>query len=228
MEAWRRPRAGRSAGRTERFARASLESERRWLPEFDRVLVTSCNDAKLVQAIAPDAKVTVYPNALPLVPPPRGRSGRKSYSAAIWNIHRTFRRCDFFSATIWPALAARWPGLKWKILSKNPGLVRDWPASDPHIEITGFVEDAVAVIAQSQVAVVPLLAGSGTRIKILEAWAAGTPVVSTTLGAEGLECRDREHLVLADDAESFTAAVSGLLALPVQSRAHRGRGAAAI
>ena len=61
----------------------------------------------------------------------------------------------------------------------------------------------------------PLFAGSGTRIKILEAWAAGTPVVSTTLGAEGLECRDREHLVLADDAESFTTAVSDLLALPV-------------
>ena len=64
-------------------------------------------------------------------------------------------------------------------------------------------------------AIVPLFAGSGTRIKILEAWAAGTPVVSTTLGAEGLECRDREHLVLADDAESFHRAVSELLALPV-------------
>jgi glycosyltransferase involved in cell wall biosynthesis len=65
------------------------------------------------------------------------------------------------------------------------------------------------------VAIVPLLAGSGTRIKILEAWAAGTPVVSTTFGAEGLEYRDGEHLVLADDPENFTAAVSQLLALPV-------------
>jgi glycosyltransferase involved in cell wall biosynthesis len=64
------------------------------------------------------------------------------------------------------------------------------------------------------VAVVPVLAGSGTRVKILEAWAARTPVVSTRLGAQGLECRDREHLLLADDPESFTAAVSELLALP--------------
>ena len=91
----------------------------------------------------------------------------------------------------------------------------NWPHGDSSIQVTGFVEDAVAAIAQSQVAVVPLLAGSGTRIKILEAWAAGTPVVSTTLGAEGLEFHDREHLILADDAESFTAAVSELLALPV-------------
>jgi glycosyltransferase involved in cell wall biosynthesis len=115
---------------------------------------------------------------------------------------------------VWPALQSRWPELKWKILGKNPERFRELAAKDPSIEITGFVEDAVTVIAQSQVAIVPLLAGSGTRVKILEAWAARTPVVSTSLGAEGLEYRDREHLVLADDAESFTTAVSELLALP--------------
>jgi len=198
-----------------RFARAALETERRWLPEFDRVLVTSCNDAKLVRAIAAEAKVTVYPNSLPLVaPPPRPERTEIVFSGNL-EYQPNIQAVRFFHREIWPALAARWPGLKWKILSKNPGLVRDLPASDPHIEITGFVEDAVAVIAQSQVAVVPLLAGSGTRIKILEAWAAGTAVVSTTLGAQGLDYRDREHLVLADDAESFTAAVSELLALPV-------------
>ncbi|MGP0073105.1 MAG: glycosyltransferase [Bryobacteraceae bacterium] len=198
-----------------RFAQAAVESERQWLPRFDRVLATSCNDAKLVQAIAPSAQVTVFPNALPLiVPPPRSDrpeiifSGNLEYAPNIQAVR-------FFHRDIWPALQSRWPGLKWKILSKNPGAVQDLPARDPQIEITGFVEDAVAVIAQSQVAIVPLLAGSGTRIKILEAWAAGTPVVSTTLGAEGLEYRDREHLVLADNAESFMAAVSELLALPV-------------
>jgi glycosyltransferase involved in cell wall biosynthesis len=61
---------------------------------------------------------------------------------------------------------------------------------------------------------VPLLAGSGTRIKILEAWAAGRAVVSTTIGAEGLPVRDGEHLLLRDTPESFAAAVSGLLAAP--------------
>jgi glycosyltransferase involved in cell wall biosynthesis len=198
-----------------RFAEPARELERRWLPQFDRVLATSCHDAKLMLAIAPDTKVTVYRNALPLVvPPPRLDrpeiifSGNLEYPPNIAAVR-------FFHREVWPALQSRWPGLKWKILSKNPGSVRELTLRDPTIEFTGFVEDAVAVIAQSRVAIVPLLAGSGTRIKILEAWAAGTPVVSTTLGAEGLECRDREHLVLADDAESFTAAVSELLALPV-------------
>jgi glycosyltransferase involved in cell wall biosynthesis len=202
-----------------RFAQAALESERYWLPRFDRILVTSSNDAKLVRGIVADAPVTVYPNALPLiVPPPRSDrpeiifSGNLEYAPNIQAVR-------FFHRDVWPALQSRWPELKWKILSKNPGSIRDLALRDPDIKITGFVEDAVAVIAQAQVAIVPLLAGSGTRIKILESWAAGTPVVSTTLGAQGLEYRDREHLVLADDVESFTAAVSELLSLPV----HRER-----
>jgi len=74
------------------------------------------------------------------------------------------------------------------------------------------VEDAIAELARGRVAVVPLLAGSGTRLKILEAWAAGLPVVSTTVGAEGLPARDSEHLLLADGVPAFTAAVSRLLA----------------
>jgi polysaccharide biosynthesis protein PslH len=199
-----------------RFAQASLESERYWLPRFDRILTTSCHDAKLVQAIAPDARVTVYPNALPLIAqPPRPRraeivfSGNLEYPPNVQAVH-------FFHREVWPALRARWPGLKWKILSRNPGSIGELAARDPQIQITGFVKDAVAVIAESQVAVVPLLAGSGTRIKILEAWAAATPVVSTTLGAEGLEFRDGEHLVLADDAQRFLEAVSRLLASPAE------------
>jgi glycosyltransferase involved in cell wall biosynthesis len=57
-----------------------------------------------------------------------------------------------------------------------------------------------------------VLAGSGTRLKILEAWAAGVPVVSTTLGAEGLDARDGESLLLADSGPAFAEAVSRLLA----------------
>ncbi len=217
--AWHRSMASSESGALawahRRFARAALEAERYWLPRADGVLVTSCNDAKLVREIVPDVRVTVYPNALPsIVPPPRSDrpeiifSGNLEYAPNIQAVR-------FFHRNVWPALQSRWPKLKWKILSKNPGSIRDLALGDSDIQITGFVPDAVAVIAQAQVAVVPLLAGSGTRIKILEAWAASTPVVSTTLGAEGLEYRDREHLILADDAESFTAAVSELLALPV-------------
>jgi len=216
--AWHRSMADSSSGLLawsyRRFGKAALDLERSCFPRFDCILATSCNDAKLARAIAPETNVVVYPNALPLiVPPPRSErleiifSGNLEYAPNIAAVR-------FFHRNVWPALQSRWPELKWKILGKNPERFRELAAKDPSIEITGFVEDAVTVIAQSQVAIVPLLAGSGTRVKILEAWAARTPVVSTSLGAEGLEYRDREHLVLADDAESFTTAVSELLALP--------------
>jgi glycosyltransferase involved in cell wall biosynthesis len=71
--------------------------------------------------------------------------------------------------------------------------------------------DAVAELGRARVAVVPILAGSGTRFKILEAWAAGLPVVSTTVGAEGLPARDGHNLLLADGGAAFAEAVTRLL-----------------
>ena len=69
----------------------------------------------------------------------------------------------------------------------------------------------MAHLAEAKVCIAPLLSGSGTRFKILEAWAAGRAVVSTTLGAEGLGARDGEHLLLADDPDDFADAVLRLL-----------------
>jgi glycosyltransferase involved in cell wall biosynthesis len=191
-----------------------LQLEQTWLPQFDDILATSSADAARIRDIVPNASISVYANALPYVaPPPRAERCEVVFSGNL-EYAPNFQAVRYFHHNVWPALQSRWPSLRWKILSGNPGAVQSLVARDSHIELTGFVEDAVAVLAQSQVAVVPVLSGSGTRIKILEAWAARTPVVSTTLGAEGLECRDREHLLLADNPESFTAAVSELLALP--------------
>jgi glycosyltransferase involved in cell wall biosynthesis len=73
------------------------------------------------------------------------------------------------------------------------------------------VDDALAEIAACAVAIVPLLSGSGTRFKILEAWAAERAVVSTSIGAEGLGAGDGEHLLIANDAAAFAQAIAGLL-----------------
>lgn len=94
---------------------------------------------------------------------------------------------------------------------KNAGAVRRYTIGDDRIQVTGPVADAIAELAPAKVAVAPLLAASGTRLKIMEAWAAGCAVVSTRLGAEGLEARDGEHLLLADGAADFARAVSRLL-----------------
>ena len=74
------------------------------------------------------------------------------------------------------------------------------------ITVTGTVDDVAPYLRRASVAVVPIRFGSGTRIKILEAFAHGTPVVSTTLGAEGLEVANERELLLADDPDAFAAA----------------------
>jgi glycosyltransferase involved in cell wall biosynthesis len=117
----------------------------------------------------------------------------------------------FFRREVWPRLRDRWPNLVWRLVGKNPGAVRRYTAGDARIEVAGPVADAVREIARSRVAVVPLLTGSGTRLKILEAWAAGVPVVSTSVGAEGLPVEDGETALLADGAEAFAGAVTRLL-----------------
>jgi polysaccharide biosynthesis protein PslH len=93
------------------------------------------------------------------------------------------------------------------LVGTNPEAVYGVVRGDSRIELTGEVKDAMAEIAKAQLSVVPLLTGSGTHFKILEAWAAGTAVVSTTLGGEGLS----QNLRIADRADAFVRAVSELL-----------------
>ena len=197
-----------------RFATASGALERRLLPEFDLILATSESDAALARQLVPGTNVCVYRNALPETPQPRRLeqqaivfSGNLEYSPNISAVR-------YFRENIWPLLEARWPELKWRIVGKNPGAIRHLVAGHPRIELTGYIKDAVTVVAECQVAVVPVLAGSGTRVKILEAWAAGTAVVSTTIGAEGLDCSDEAQLVIADEPQPFADAVTRLLASP--------------
>jgi glycosyltransferase involved in cell wall biosynthesis len=194
------------------FRQASLELERLWLPRFSEVLATSERDAELARAIAPGARVTVYPNAIPSTPlPPPGNEDVIVFSGNM-EYHPNRSAVRFFRREVWPQLRERWPGLVWRLVGKNPEAVRQFTNGDSRIEVQGQVDDAVRELARAKVAVVPVLAGSGTRLKVLEAWAAGLPVVSTPVGAEGLPVRDGEHILLAGSAAAFAAAVSRLLA----------------
>ena len=167
------------------------------------MLAPSQTDAELARAIAPRATVAVYPNALPATPrPPAGDQESIVFSGNM-EYHPNLSAVRFFRLEIWPRLRDRWPRLVWRLVGKNPAAVQRFTRGDPRIEVVGPVQDAVSELARSRVAVVPLLSGSGTRLKILEAWAAAVPVVSTALGAEGLPVRDGENVLVADSAESF-------------------------
>ena len=194
------------------FHRASLKLERSWLPRFSEVLAASEIDAERARALAPGARVRVYPNALPPTPlPPRANEDAIVFSGNM-EYHPNISAVRFFRREVWPILRERWPGLVWRLIGKNPEAVRRFTGGDARIQVQGQVDNAIRELARAKAAVVPVLAGSGTRLKILEAWAAGLPVVSTTLGAEGLGARHGESLLLADGGPAFAEAVSRLLA----------------
>jgi len=210
------------------FREACLELEREWLPRYSHILTASESDAARVRAIAPGVTVSVYPNAIPATPRPACADESAAPVVAFsgnLEYHPNLLAVRFFRREIWPALRSRWPGLVWRLIGKNPQAVKNFTSGDSRIQVTGPVDDAVRELARTQVAVVPLLSGSGTRLKILEAWAAGLPVVSTRVGAEGLPARDGDNLLLADRGPAFAAAVSRLLASPAlrQSIGARGR-----
>jgi glycosyltransferase involved in cell wall biosynthesis len=201
----------------DRFATAYRALENEYLPEFDAVLVASEVDRARVNA----PNVIVYPNSLPPCDPPAvpeqdaiAFSGNMDYDPNIDAV-RWFRR------EIWPLIVRRYPKLEWRLVGMHPESVAHLVTDDPRIRLVGPVDDAIAELGIAKLCVVPLRAGSGTRFKILEAWAARRAVISTTIGAEGLGARDGEHLLLADSAASFANAVIRLLETP-ELRAHLG------
>ncbi|MBI2680630.1 MAG: glycosyltransferase [Candidatus Solibacter usitatus] len=209
------------------FSRACLALEKKWLPRFDCLLAASPDDARRVDAIFPGARMQVYANAIPAIAQPERAeqdviafSGNFAYPP---NVSGT----RFLVSKIWPGLRAQWPELTLRLIGKNADAVRAMVKADPRIQLTGRVANAVEALAAAKVVVAPLLAGSGTRLKIIEAWAAGRAVVSTRIGAEGLPAHDGENILLADDPAKFAGAVSALLASPVE-RARLGQAGRAL
>jgi len=184
----------------------------------DGVCVCSTADQKRLAADAPSASTVVIPNAAdveglqprPGDVPPDGRT------VLFFGLLATVPNVDgvvYFLREIWPRIAASRPDARFVIVGADPA-----PAirahAGPGVTIVGPVDDLQPYLAGAAVVVVPLRLGSGTRLKILEAWAMARPVVSTALGAEGLEAVSGRHLLIADDAADFASAVLRVLSDP--------------
>ena len=131
----------------------------------------------------------------------------------------------WFIRSVLPVLDRHLRSYRLTVAGKNPpgDLIAEQEAG--RVEFTGHVDDVRPYIRSADVFVVPLRIGSGTRLKILEALAMGIPVVSTRLGAEGLELQDKTHLRIADNAAEMAAAVVEMCSRPELARqmAERGR-----
>jgi glycosyltransferase involved in cell wall biosynthesis len=129
-----------------------------------------------------------------------------SWAANVEGIH-------FLLDAVFPALLAVRPKVKAVIIGRNPppSLAEKIKERGLDVTLTGFVDDIRPYVARANVYVIPLFVGSGTRIKAFEAMAMGRPVVSTTLGIEGLDVTDGENFLRADDGPAFADAILALL-----------------
>jgi len=118
----------------------------------------------------------------------------------------------FLIRDLFPLLAARWPQARLLLVGADPTPAMMEAAADPRIVVTGRVPEVAPYLRHASMMLVPLFEGGGTRFKIIEAFAARLPVVSTAKGAEGLEVRAGVHLLQAGDAAQFVAAAEEIVA----------------
>jgi hypothetical protein len=204
------------------FQSAARRMETKLLPQFDTVLVTSSEDAARIPV-----KISDLSNCIPDTPMPVRQEQFAIGMSANFEFFPNLLGVRWFARRVWPTLRQGFPGLEWRLIGKNPEAVSRWTSGDPQIVTSGPIPDAIAEIARCRAAVVPIRYGSGTRLKILEAWAAGTPVISTSKGCEGLNAETGEALVVADTPSAFTDGISQVLTdTSIAERLRSGEGLA--
>ena len=199
-------------------ARKMQRFEGETLRRFDRVIAVSKRDATALQArfglpaVDPvDTGVDlVFFAPLPAQPSPAADAGCIVFTG-VMDSPANIEGVRFLMERVWPAVLQARPAAQALIVGRNPP-VSLRAAAPPSFRFTGTVDDIRPHVALSHLAVIPLNVGSGTRIKAFEAMAMGRPVVSTSIGVEGLDVVAGEHLLIADDPAGFAAAILRLLA----------------
>ncbi|MGO9829400.1 MAG: glycosyltransferase family 4 protein [Myxococcaceae bacterium] len=185
---------------------------------FDGVTFCSEADEERARTLVPNLRSAVVPNAVDVqyfqpssaLPPSDGRT------VLFFGAINYFPNVDgllYLLRDVWPLVEKRHPEARLKIVGQHP-TPEILAFRGPKVEVTGKVEDVRVHLSQAAVTVVPLRVGGGTRFKILEAMAMGRPVVSTSLGAEGISARPGADILLADEPVAFAEAVGRVLETP--------------
>jgi hypothetical protein len=171
----------------------------------DRILVLTAQERYGLLNYAPDLRISVIPGGVDtshVVPPPRRGDETELLFTGHFEQEANRDAVFWFLRTAWPRLKERIPGVRFKIV--GPGsdeALRARARRDPALVVTGGVPDLRPHFATASVFVCPVRLGSGLRLKVLEAMAAGVPVVTTSLGAEGIPIQQGESGFVADRPE---------------------------
>ena len=181
------------------------------------VLACSGTDAQLLRMLAPETRVTIVPNGVdlennrPAHDSGNGRARLVFVGQMGWFPNRD--GVEWFLHDVFPRIVLERPDAEFVLVGKTDGL--EVPADiASHVKLAGFVPDLRPLVHAAAVYVVPLRAGSGTRLKVLEAMALGKAIVTTAIGSEGIVLRHGRSALYADDATTFAKAVVSLLGSP--------------
>lgn len=201
-------------------ARRMSEIEREAMLKFDAHVVVSEADRARLLDIEPSARVFIVDNGVDVghysdEEIERAHAKWRSRAAAVKRVlfvgsmdyHANVDAAVHFARDVWPSVYSSDRNLVFTIVGRNPSdAVRELAHLDG-VEVTGTVEDVRPYYREAAAAVVPLRIGGGSRLKILEAMAAGVPVISTCLGAEGIDAVDGENILIAEGADELTRAI---------------------
>jgi glycosyltransferase involved in cell wall biosynthesis len=184
----------------------------RW---FDGVSVTSQRDAAILSELEPRTKVSVVPNGVDIElfrPASRQPDKDSLLFFGAMNYYPNHDGLTYFVEQIFPLILAKRPNTKLWVVGPAPPAVKKLQSAN--IEVTDFVDAVEPYIDAASAVIVPLRLGGGTRLKIVEAMSKAKPIISTRVGAEGIDVVDGQSALLADDPQSFAAHVESVLADP--------------
>jgi GT2 family glycosyltransferase len=195
----------------------ALRYELRLLQKMDRVQVCSVENGRYISEFLPHLSDRIDDGLRAGIDTCRYRfpgSGRIPNTMLFIGSFRHVpnqEAMDWFMRRVLPLVLSEVPDARLVVVGSEPPARHSLPNFGRGVELRGFVEDVREPLSQYAVFVCPILSGSGMRVKLLEAFAAGIPVVSTRIGAEGLAEQDGDVCALADDPEEFAARIVDLL-----------------
>ena len=187
--------------------------EQRCWREVDGCVMTSEREAEEVRQVAPETPAIGVPNGVDVDyfhPSEEPVEPRTIVFNGTLDYRPNLDGAAFLVEQILPRLRERHPDVRVILVGRGSKADLESFAA-PGVEVTGEVPDVRPYLARAAVVAVPIRTGSGTRLKVVEGLAMGKPMVSTTLGSEGVDVRHEEHLLIADTAEAFADSLARLL-----------------